>query len=474
MPWTLGLIDKNDFQQSSDNEFHFAFLGDSPNFPVEDSPLGHHRENFQKILSVLKDKSPKLDFITFLGDHVWGYTDDKVYLQNQWREWLQDFKAIENYKVYQITGNHTVYDEMSTTVYKETFPHIPQNGPLHQKGLYYYERKGDLLLIFLNTAYQDEQKEGKIDYEWVDEVLGENNDAKIKLVFGHHPAHHVNGYSITGWRIWEEYAQPFWEVLVKHQVKAYICAHIIAFDVQVHQNILQITSAGAGFPSLYPKQTEYLHYTKAFVNRTQFSLQTITLDGNVKDKFTYPFLPKSIIWEKLSITQPELPHSEMFSPKPMNNKVLFGLRFKSSDFKYSENEQTLIGGFRYFSSGYYVWIGIVYNRLIVKLPVGGAPNPPVTWKGDILTKGSFDFQIIFHTQMGPGGVMYQDSKSKILTSLYTESAMGLEHMEWPDKWTIGYDHTGINFPDHAVEIVSENNPYLGNDLEVYHFLEDRI
>lgn len=459
----------NSLSLTSDKELHFAFLGDSPYLPQENSELGHHRENFRKILSILKQKSPNVDFITFLGDHVWGYTKDKPLLEIQWQEWLKDFKILENYKVYHTTGNHTAYDEMSTAVYKDIFPDIPQNGPVNQKGLSYYERRGEVLLVFINTAFQDNQKEGKVNYTWVDKVLTENSDAKVKLVFGHHPAHHVNGYTISGWRIWDEYAKPFWEVLVKHNVKAYICSHIIAFDIQVHQGVLQITSAGAGFPYMYPPQTEYLHYTEAFVNKSQFRLQTIGEDGNIREKFSYPFLPDKINWTKIAHDNPDLPSSGMFSPQPMKSKKAFGFRFKSNNFKYAENSQTLIGGFKYFSSGNYFWIGFEYNRLIVKIPVSGDNHPPYIWKGETLKEGTIDFQIIFHTEMGPGGIMYRGNEKQPLTSLYSESAYGLEKANWPDKWTIGYDHTGLNFPDHATEVVAKNNPFSG-DLEISFFI----
>jgi hypothetical protein len=246
----LSFTKLKDLHEDKDN--HFVFYADSPYFPQEGSPKAHHSENFLKISNQIKQMAPSLDFLAFVGDHVWGYTPDKEILRAQWREWIKDFEVMKNYEVYHTTGNHTVYDDMSTSVFKEFFPSIPQNGPIDQKGLYYYVRKKELLMIFVNTAYQNNQKEGRVNFEWVDNVLTENSDAEYKLVFGHHPAHHINGYTISGWRMWDEYAVPFWNVLVKHNVKAYICAHIIAFDVQVHEGVLQITSAGGGFPSMYP------------------------------------------------------------------------------------------------------------------------------------------------------------------------------------------------------------------------------
>ena len=135
-----------------------------------------------------------------------------------------------------------------------------------------------------------------------------------------------------------------------------------------------------------------------------------------------------------------------------------------------EDAQTLLGGFKYFSSGNYIWIGFEYNRLIVKIPVNGNNEPPQSWYGPKIEPGDIDLQIILNTEMGPGGIMFRLGEDQPLSSLYTETCHGLENSLWPDKWTIGYDHTGMNFPDHKTVVVAKNKPFKGKDLKISFFI----
>ena len=63
--------------------------------------------------------------------------------------------------------------------------------------------------------------------------------------------------------IGHEYTGPFWDILVRGRVLAYLCSHILAFDVQVHRGVLQICSAGAGTAHRMPEGVEYLHCVQA-------------------------------------------------------------------------------------------------------------------------------------------------------------------------------------------------------------------
>jgi hypothetical protein len=69
--------------------------------------------------------------------------------------------------------------------------------------------------------------EGRVETTWLNQTLGEHADAKYKLVFGHHPVHSVNGFSGVYQRdIASEDGRSFWDVLVRHNVLAYVCSHI--------------------------------------------------------------------------------------------------------------------------------------------------------------------------------------------------------------------------------------------------------
>jgi len=76
------------------------------------------------------------------------------------------------------------------------------------------------------------------DTHWLDRVLREHQDAKFKFVAGHYPVFPVNGYAESPlWCFKPEERAPFWNVLVKHEVGAYLASHIIAFDIQIHESV---------------------------------------------------------------------------------------------------------------------------------------------------------------------------------------------------------------------------------------------
>ena len=134
---------------------------------------------------------------------------------------------------YNTTGNHTTYDHMSEAVFADVFRHLPRNGPADQMGLSYFIRRGDLLLVFVNTLWSGLGGEGYVETDWLKHTLTSHSDAKRKVVVGHHPAFAVNGFSGANSRqIAPECADEFWSILIENNVFAYLCSHILAFDVQ--------------------------------------------------------------------------------------------------------------------------------------------------------------------------------------------------------------------------------------------------
>ena len=82
---------------------------------------------------------------------------------------------------------------MSENVFREVMAHLPQNGPRDQHGLSYFVRRGDLLLVFVNTLWADAGGEGTVESEWLEATLARHTDVGHKLVFGHHPVWTVHG-----------------------------------------------------------------------------------------------------------------------------------------------------------------------------------------------------------------------------------------------------------------------------------------
>ena len=64
-------------------------------------------------------------------------------------------------------------------------------------------------------------------------------------------------------------------------------------------------------------------------------------------------------------------------------------------------------------------------------------------------------QILVHTGMGPGGVMYRTREDAPWTSLAATASYGADRMAWPGRWEVGNAMSG---PNHM--------PFRGQDLAV--------
>ena len=161
-------------------------------------PGSPNEATFAAVNQIVQGLDPPPEFICFPGDEIKGLTTDRDALTAQWRYWFEQEMAWldrDAIPLYHTTANHTVYDPMSEHVFREVMAHLPQNGPAGQKGLSYFVRKGDLLLIFINTLWSGLGGEGRVETEWLDEVLTDNHDARHRIVIGHHPVFPVNGFS---------------------------------------------------------------------------------------------------------------------------------------------------------------------------------------------------------------------------------------------------------------------------------------
>src|SRR5262249_32613958 len=163
------------------------------------------------------------------------------------------------------------------------------NGPVGQEGLSYWVRRGDLLMIFVHTLWTGLGGEGFVDTTWLRDVLQVQSDARHKLVVGHHPVFPVNGYPGPYQReIGPEVAADFWDALVDGGVCAYLCSHILAFDVQVHRGVLQICTAGAGTAHRMPEGIEYLHCVQMALDARGIRYQVLDIQGHVRERLSWP------------------------------------------------------------------------------------------------------------------------------------------------------------------------------------------
>lgn len=417
-------------------------------------PGAPHEHAFAEVNAVVARLDPPPDFVVFAGDEIAGLTADAEALRAQWRHWRDCEMRWHDSDIplYHTTGNHTAYDEMSEAVFSEML-HLPRNGPPGQQGLSYFVRRGDLLMVFVHTLWSGLGGEGHVETAWLAETLRQHSGARHKLVIGHHPVHPVNGFSGAYQRdIGPEHGQEFWDLLVAHGVLAYVCSHILAFDVQVHRGVLQITTAGAGTLHRMPEGIEYLHAVQAALDRDGLRYQVLDVDGKVRERLSWPpRLPDANRWTKLPVGISEAPARGSSADR------LVAFRFNGTAAPAGTSAaQTLLAA---FAPGMLpsLWIGFRGPRQRLTVIIGPeARRSPHLWSGPGHEPDTaFDLQVLVHVGMGPGGLLWRIGAEGPWTSLTGASPWGAERLDWPDRWSVRHGPHG-----------ADDQPFRGRDLAV--------
>ncbi|MCJ8329044.1 MAG: metallophosphoesterase, partial [Lentisphaeria bacterium] len=151
---------------------------------------GPFESNFSRVNAALQNLHPEPDFIIFLGDHIMGTYAEKQSFEEQWNYWLGEemsWHDADRIPIYHCTSNHDTPDADSERIWRQVFPDIPRNGPPGQDGLSYWLRRGDFLLVMVNTSYSGLGGPGHVECSWLDATLEAHADARFKIVAGHHP-----------------------------------------------------------------------------------------------------------------------------------------------------------------------------------------------------------------------------------------------------------------------------------------------
>ena len=411
----------------------FAFYGDS----CSGVPGAPHEETHARVNRVVARLEPKPEFIVYPGDEIVGLTADPEALRQQWRHWLDVEMAWLDRAatpLFNATSNHTTYDRMSEGIFAEMLPHLPRNGPKGQEGLAYFVRRDDLLLVFIHTLASEQGGEGHIETEWLNETLAAYRDARWKFVVGHHPAYPVNGYAGAYQRtIGDEYVPAFWRILVEQGVIAYLCSHILAFDVQCHGGVLQITSAGAGTAHRMPDGIEYLHCVQMAVDESGLRYQVLDDAGVQREGLNWPPpMPE----QKVALVAGE--QTLPWSPEQDVTSATLHFSGRAADDD-SGARQTLLALSDDVSGAIPLWIGLVgatQQLTAILQPV--ANRSPHYWFGPSFSEGSaYDIEVMLHREMGPGGLLWRSPEQPQWSSFQGVSAWGLERVGWPARCLVG-------------------------------------
>ncbi len=411
---------------------------------------GHmHEATTAAVNAVVARLSPQPEFIAYLGDEVIGLTTDEAALRAQWDYWLNTEMAWldrEAIPIYHTTGNHTTYDAMSERLFREALSFLPENGPEGQQGLAYFVRRDDLLLIFVNTMWTG-LGEGRVETEWLEATLISQADARHKLVFGHHPVFSINGFSGAYQRdIEPENGRRFWEILRRHGVLAYLASHMLAFDVQVHEGVLQIVTAGSGTKHRMPEEIEYLHAVQAALDDDGLRYQVLDDTGVVRERLSWPpILSPSTEWGLLESGNAQL---ATLSSSPERDQDLIAWRFTGVCPASGGEAQTLFSAWNQDQALPPLWIGLIgpEMRLAVLLSPQAGRSPHL-WHGPALGAGErFDIQVAIHAGMGPGGFLWRTNDDAPWTSMTGASAWGAERLPSATRWSTASGKTPTDRP----------------------------
>lgn len=416
---------------------HFAFYGDS----CSGIPNARHEANLKRINDVVRHLDPPPQFIAFPGDEVIGLVADETALRAQWRHWFEHEMAwldTSQTPLLNATGNHTVYDAMSARVYADVMGHLPDNGPADALKRNYVWRRGDLAIIVVDTMDIRFGGEGHVDLEWLARALETHQDARWTFVMGHQPAFPVNGYTGPYQRtLGPEYVRPFWQLLKENGVMAYLCSHILAFDVQVYAGVLQICSAGAGTAHRMPEDVEYLHCVQMAVDGDGLRYQTLDDAGQPREALSWP-PPEPAHCFELSTDAPAQ------TPVDLTDAIATFAISGQATADGLGARQTLLAAVADNAGDMPLWIGLSGQdqRLMIALqPTPG--RSPHQWLGPTVQPGAlFAFDLMLHPGMGPGGLLWRQAGQSHWTSMDGASPWGLERLTWPGRLVLGQDTNG--------------------------------
>lgn len=253
--------------------------------------------NLARIVARVLERSAPADALLYLGDHIEGYTDDEARLDAQWSHFLDnEFRPLhERYRrLLHVAGNHDANTRISAAICEARMP-IPPEARL-RKNLNYVVDLGDAEIVVISTCDLANRGFATIDMDWLEAAL-DSLSAPIRLVAGHYPFHPVNGYTeVPKWVFAAEQRAQAWRLFKQAGVQAYLCSHIIAFDVQVHDDIVQLCSGGAGTeygPDGVMGPGEFRHFVTCTVSPERFVFEAIDENGRPRETGCLSFATKS-------------------------------------------------------------------------------------------------------------------------------------------------------------------------------------
>ena len=230
------------------------------------------------------------DFTLNAGDIMDArWWDDEAQVKKKTKEYWGGFLKRFNKRgmtLYLAPGDHEYGDDGGLKIghiaraFGEQFTRLmgmPKNGPANHIGRAFSVRKGNLLVITLDT-FEDHGERfgytvGAEQLAWLEKTFKANADAEFIIVQGHLPIiGPVRSKNSSASMLHGGADSDLWKLMVKYGVHVYLCGEHHRITVKKHDGIWQIVHG-----ALWGTQTD-LNYLRGSVSSQEMTLELLEFD----------------------------------------------------------------------------------------------------------------------------------------------------------------------------------------------------
>jgi len=230
--------------------------------------------------------------------------------------------------------------------------------------------------------------------------------------------------------------------LVEHHVLAYVCSHVIAYDVRLREGVLQICSGGAGTRygptgDFMRGNSEFFHFLVCSLDNSGLYCEAIDEKGVRCRRLRWPTETPTDASDGFARRGTKVT-PDLLVPSRLG-LLRFDIVTAGPDEAGIADRETILCGFDADEGPPTVWIGREGERLATEILLW--PGGPVgRW-----TLGSFpDFQrfgLEVVPDLGPGGILFVPNNG-CRSSLWSNVAEDLDRIRWPRHWRLGHGPSG--------------------------------